>query len=88
LPGWQIYSERFNPDHIYLELEGVAAEITMTGNMERTVLLRLPVATAKQPRLDESLPGAPVDDLLRFHVAATGLETHDLDGVPGTHGNR
>ncbi|MBB5502713.1 hypothetical protein [Paraburkholderia sp. MM5384-R2] len=36
---------------MYLELDGVAAEVTMLGNMERgpgTVLLRLPVDTAKQ----------------------------------------
>jgi hypothetical protein len=38
-------------DVAYLELDGVAAEVTMLGNLERgpgTVLLRLPVATAKQ----------------------------------------
>ncbi|WP_429572282.1 hypothetical protein [Paraburkholderia sp. UCT70] len=36
---------------MYLELNGVAAEITMLGNMERgpgTVQLRLPVDIAKQ----------------------------------------
>ena len=51
-PGWDLYAEIFEPeDVVYLELDGVAAEVTMLGNVERgpgTVLLRLPVATAKQ----------------------------------------
>ncbi|TDN63957.1 hypothetical protein [Paraburkholderia sp. BL10I2N1] len=51
-PGWDLYAEIFEPeDVVYLELDGVAAEVTMLGNLERgpgTVLLRLPVATAKQ----------------------------------------
>ncbi|MGF6507082.1 hypothetical protein [Paraburkholderia sp. 32] len=51
-PGWDLYTEIFEPeDVVYLELNGVAAEVTMLGNMERgpgTVLLRLPVDTAKQ----------------------------------------
>ncbi|RQH00202.1 hypothetical protein [Paraburkholderia dinghuensis] len=52
LPGWHLYSEVFELDDVvYLELEGVAVEVTMIGNMERapgTVVLRLPTATAKQ----------------------------------------
>ena len=52
LPGWHLYREVFdNEDVVYLELEGVEADITMIGNMEHapgTVLLRLPVATARQ----------------------------------------
>lgn len=51
LPGWDLYTELFETDTVYLQLEGVEAEITMTSNMERapgTVLLRLPLATAKQ----------------------------------------
>ncbi|MGF6933463.1 hypothetical protein OKW41_002602 [Paraburkholderia sp. UCT70] len=51
-PGWDLYTEIFEPeDVVYLEFDGVAAEVTMLGNMERrpgTMLLRLPVATAKQ----------------------------------------
>jgi hypothetical protein len=51
-PGWDLYTEIFEPDDVvYLELDGVAAEVTMLGNMERgpgAVLLRLPVDTAKQ----------------------------------------
>lgn len=50
-PGWQLYTEMFEAESIYLQLEGIEAEITMTGNMNRapgTVLLCLPVATAKQ----------------------------------------
>ena len=46
-PGWDLYTELFEPDDVmYLELDGVAAEVTMLGNMERgpgAVLLRLPV---------------------------------------------
>ncbi|MGF6932769.1 hypothetical protein OKW41_001908 [Paraburkholderia sp. UCT70] len=51
-PGWDLYTEIPQPDDVvYLELNGVAAEITMLGNMERgpgTVQLRLPVDIAKQ----------------------------------------
>ncbi|WP_175773260.1 hypothetical protein [Paraburkholderia phenazinium] len=51
-PGWSLYTEIFETDDVlYLELEGIQADITMIGNMEHapgTVLLRLPVATAKQ----------------------------------------
>ena len=51
LPGWELYTELFEADSVYLQFDGVEAEITMTGNLERapgTVLLRLPVATARQ----------------------------------------
>jgi hypothetical protein len=53
LPGWQIYTELFEPeDAVYLELEGVAADVTMIGSpwgaAPGTVLLRLPTATARQ----------------------------------------
>ncbi|AXF13001.1 hypothetical protein [Paraburkholderia caledonica] len=51
LPGWDLYTELVEADFVYLQLDGVDADITMTGNLERapgTVLLRLPVATAKQ----------------------------------------
>jgi hypothetical protein len=51
-PGWSLYTEIFETDDVlYLELEGIQADITMIGNMEHapgTVLLRLPVTTAKQ----------------------------------------
>ncbi|WP_296655215.1 hypothetical protein [Paraburkholderia sp.] len=51
-PGWDLYVELFEPDDVvYLELEGVQADLTMMGNLEHaacTLLLRLPVATAKQ----------------------------------------
>ncbi|ONC30062.1 hypothetical protein AQ915_20625 [Burkholderia pseudomallei] len=53
LPGWQLYTELFEKeDTVYLELEGVQADVTMIGSLwgaaPGTVLLRLPVATAKQ----------------------------------------
>lgn len=70
LPGWQLYSELFDSDYVYLELEGVAAEISMTGNMERkpgTVLLRLPIATAKQLHL---VPGEWENDRTRASAPA------------------
>ena len=49
LPGWQLYTELFeNEDLVYLELEGVQADVTMIGNLwgaaPGTVLLRLPTA--------------------------------------------
>ncbi len=92
-PGWQLYSEMFDPGHVYLELEGVAAEITMTGNMERapgTVLLRLPVATAKQLCLVPKSWGSPsapgfAERLARSGEAATRFG--NLGGSqPGTKG--
>jgi hypothetical protein len=47
-----MYEELFDSeDVVYLELEGVEADITMMGNTEArpgTVLLRLPTTTAKQ----------------------------------------
>ncbi|SOE92921.1 hypothetical protein SAMN05414139_05682 [Burkholderia sp. D7] len=53
LPGWQVYTELFEPaDVVYLEVEGVQADVTMIGsprgNAAGTVLLRLPAATARQ----------------------------------------
>jgi hypothetical protein len=52
LPGWHLYREGFEGDAVYLELEGVLADITMIdspwGRTPGTVLLRLPVATAQQ----------------------------------------
>jgi hypothetical protein len=52
LPGWQVYTELFEPeDVVYLELEGVQANVAMFADMEAdggTVTLRLPAATARQ----------------------------------------
>jgi hypothetical protein len=53
LPGWQLYTELFEKeDNVYLELEGVQADVTMIGSLlgsaPGTVLLRLPTATARQ----------------------------------------
>jgi hypothetical protein len=53
LPGWQVYEELFErEDIVYLEVEGVQADVTMIGGMwgadAGTVLLRLPAATARQ----------------------------------------
>lgn len=52
LPAWHVYEELFDQeDVVYLELEGVQANITMIADMEAaagTVLLRLPTATARQ----------------------------------------
>lgn len=49
--GWDLYSQMFESDDVvYLKLDGVQVDITMTGNLEHapgTVLLRLLVATAK-----------------------------------------
>lgn len=72
LPGWQLYSELFDSDHVYLELEGVAAEIIMTGNVERkpgTVRLRLPIVTAKQLHL---VPGEWENGRTRAQSAPAG----------------
>lgn len=52
LPAWHLYEEAFEKtDVVYLELEGVQADVTMidTPNAySSTVLLRLPKATARQ----------------------------------------
>ncbi|MEX3932164.1 hypothetical protein AB4Y32_10195 [Paraburkholderia phymatum] len=53
LPGWTLYTELFEKDDIvYLELEGVQADVTMIGSLwghpTGTVVLRLPTATARQ----------------------------------------
>ncbi|QYD70108.1 hypothetical protein KZJ38_07300 [Paraburkholderia edwinii] len=53
LPAWHLYTEAFEKaDVVYLELEGVKADLTMIdsswGAAPGTVLLRLPTATAKQ----------------------------------------
>jgi hypothetical protein len=52
-PGWQLYTELFEKeDAVYLELEGIQADVTMIGGSwgsnAGTVLLRLPTATARQ----------------------------------------
>ncbi|WP_205804411.1 hypothetical protein [Burkholderia sp. Ac-20365] len=77
LPGWELYTELFEADSVYLQFDGVEAEITMTGNLERapgTVLLRLPVATARQLGL---VP--PAFSPSGFAPAATG-ESKDVVG--------
>lgn len=53
LPGWWLYTEMFEQeDYVYLELEGVQADVMMIGNVwgaaPGTVLLRLPAPTARQ----------------------------------------
>jgi hypothetical protein len=93
LPGWQLYSEMFDPEHVYLEFEGVAAEITMPGNMERapgTVLLRLPVATAKQLCLvPESWEGSVAARLANLGGSQPGMKgvsrrRQDPDDTPAS----
>lgn len=94
-PGWHLYSEMFDPDHVYLELDGIAAEITMTGNMERppgTVLLRLPVATAKQLRLvpeswdssavPESTGASARREAAASRLASLGKDQSEMKEVP------
>lgn len=52
LPDWHLYAEIFEKeDVVYLELNGVQADVTMIDSAwakAGTVLLRLPTATAKQ----------------------------------------
>jgi hypothetical protein len=53
LPDWHLYAEIFERDDVvYLELNGVQADVTMIGSAwgpaAGTVLLRLPTATATQ----------------------------------------
>jgi hypothetical protein len=52
MPGWTVYTELFEKeDVVYLEVEGVQADVTMIGGpwaAPGTVLLRLPAATARQ----------------------------------------
>jgi len=51
-PSWHLYAEAFEKDDVvYLELEGVLADVIMidsTWARAGTVLLRLPTTTAKQ----------------------------------------
>lgn len=51
-PSWHLYEEAFEKDDVvYLELEGVQADVVMIDSAwakAGTVLLRLPAATAKQ----------------------------------------
>ncbi|HDR8948426.1 TPA: hypothetical protein QDA71_005492 [Burkholderia vietnamiensis] len=59
-PSWHLYEEAFEKDDVvYLELEGVQADIVMIDSAwakAGTVLLRLPVETAKQLGLQTSVP--------------------------------
>jgi hypothetical protein len=51
-PSWHLYAEAFEKDDVvYLELEGVLADVIMIDSTRAkagTVLLRLPTTTAKQ----------------------------------------
>lgn len=51
-PSWHLYQEAFEKDGVvYLELEGIQADVIMIDsawNKAGTVLLRLPIDTAKQ----------------------------------------
>ncbi|MBP0588708.1 hypothetical protein J8I87_03040 [Paraburkholderia sp. LEh10] len=51
-PSWHLYTEAFEKDDVvYLELEGVLADVVMIDSAwakAGTVLLRLPTTTAKQ----------------------------------------
>lgn len=50
-PSWRLYTEAFEKDNfVYLELEGVQANLVMLDSpyMSPGVLLRLPTATARQ----------------------------------------
>ncbi|KDR26685.1 hypothetical protein BG57_26015 [Caballeronia grimmiae] len=58
-PSWRLYEEIFETGIVYLELNGVAIDFTMLGNVENrpgTVLLRLPIETAQQLGLHTSVP--------------------------------
>lgn len=64
-PSWHLYAEAFEKDDVvYLELEGVLADVVMIENIwakAGTVLLRLPTATARQlgllPPSDPAIEG-------------------------------
>lgn len=47
-PSWHFYEEVLESDFVYLELAGVAAELSTLEPGGSRVLLRLPVETAKQ----------------------------------------
>ena len=58
-PAWRLYEELFESGVVYLQLEGVAIDFTTLGNMEHgpsTVVLRLPIETAKQLGLHTTVP--------------------------------
>ncbi|HKR40304.1 MAG TPA: hypothetical protein VJU59_11605 [Paraburkholderia sp.] len=53
LPGWRVYEELFEKEEVvYLEIEGVQADVTMIGGLwgtnAGTALLRIPTAIARQ----------------------------------------
>ncbi|WP_334022014.1 hypothetical protein [Burkholderia orbicola] len=57
-PSWHLYEEVFESGVVYLQLEGVAIDFTTLGNMENrpgTIVLRLPIETAKQLGLHTSV---------------------------------
>jgi hypothetical protein len=58
-PSWHLYEEMFETGVVYLELEGVQADVVMIDSpwaKAGTVLLRLPVATAQQLGLHTIVP--------------------------------
>ncbi|WP_109484193.1 hypothetical protein [Paraburkholderia sp. C35] len=58
-PSWRLYEELFEGSVVYLQLEGVAIDFTTLGNMENrpgTVVLRLPIETAKQLGMHSVVP--------------------------------
>lgn len=47
-PSWGLYKDLFEPEMVYLELDGVQVDVRMIDGHSPTVLLRLPEGTARQ----------------------------------------
>lgn len=54
-PSWHFYEEVFESGVVYLELQGVSVELRTREQGGADVVLRLPVATAKQLGLHTSV---------------------------------
>lgn len=55
-PSWHLYEELFEAGVVYLELRGVAVELTTCEAGGANVVLRLPLETAKQLGLHTNVP--------------------------------
>jgi hypothetical protein len=73
-PSWHFYEEVLESDVVYLQLEGVVAELSTLEPGGPRVLLRLPLETAKQLGLHR------LASRRRWQQAAESKKTEPLKG--------
>lgn len=77
-PSWHFYEEIFEAGAAYLELRGIGVELNTRDRHGADVVLRLPIATAKQLGLHINVPAE------RWALACESDKTAPLERLRGS----